>query len=127
MYVSKPVQKVLGYFEVSCIHEDSPKKLWARYSAIGGILKEEFQAYYSSFSRGIAIGIGNVYTLRNPVPLYTLDKSLLAPQGFIYLNTEIFQIIQGLTHQKLKREIMQTSATTSCIEQRETWHCPPHR
>ncbi len=94
MYISNPVRKVFGYFDVSHIDEGSPKKLWARYSVRGGILKEEFQAYYGSSCRGIAIGIGKVHILQNPIPLKTLSKSLSAPQGFAYLTTEVFQIIQ---------------------------------
>ena len=31
MYISNPIRKVLGYFEVSHVDEDSPKELWARW------------------------------------------------------------------------------------------------
>lgn len=95
MYTSKPVQKILGYFDVSYVDEDSPKELWARYNAVGGVLKKEFDAYYASSSRGVAIGIGKVRTLRNPISLRTLGKLLTPPQSFTYLNTEVFQVIQG--------------------------------
>lgn len=95
MYTSKPVQKVLGYFDVSYVDEDSPKELWARYNTVGGILKREFDAYYASSGRGVAIGIGKVCALQNPISLRTLGKLLTPPQSFTYLNTEIFQVIQG--------------------------------
>lgn len=88
VYASSPIQKILGYFEISHIDEGSPRKLWARHRAVGGILYEEFQTYYASTVKGVAIGIGRVFTLRNPVPLKSLSKSLVAPQNFMYLTSD---------------------------------------
>lgn len=94
MYASSPIQKILGYFEVSYIDEDSPKELWARYNAVAGMFQDEFQAYYASFTRGVAIGIGSICALRNPVPLRTLGESLTAPQSFVYLTAEAFEMVR---------------------------------
>jgi len=94
VYASSPVQKILGYFEVAYMDEGSPKELWSRYSAVAGMFQDEFEAYYASATRGIAIGIGNICALRNPVPLRTLGASLTAPQGFVYLADEPFQVIR---------------------------------
>ena len=94
LYASSPIQKILGYFEVSYMDEDSPKELWARYDAEAGMFQDEFEAYYGSSTRGIAIGIGNIYPLRNPMPLRTLSESLTAPQGFVYLVDEAFEMIR---------------------------------
>lgn len=94
VYASSPIKKILGYFEVSHIDEDSPKKLWARYNTIGGIFHKEFWSYYSSSNRGIAIGVGKISVLRNPLPLSTLGKSLPVPQNFMYLTESAFYKIR---------------------------------
>lgn len=94
VYASSPIQKILGYFEVCYMDEDSPKKLWARYNAVAGMLQDEFEAYYAFSTRGVAIGIGNIRALRKPVPLDTLSESLTAPQGFVYLTEEAFEMIR---------------------------------
>lgn len=94
VYSSSPIQKILGYFEVSYVDENSPKELWARYNAEAGMFQDEFEAYYASSTLGIAIGIGNIYPLRNPVPLRRLDESLTAPQGFVYLADKAFEMIR---------------------------------
>ena len=94
LYATNPIKKILGYFEVSHIDEDSPKKLWDRYKKVGGITYEEFKNYYSSSDIGIAIGVGEVYVLQTPVPLSMLTKSLTSPQGFVYITPNDFDKIQ---------------------------------
>lgn len=94
VYASSPIQKILGYFEVCYVDEDPPKELWAHHNAVAGMLEGEFQAYYASSTRGIAIGIGKVCALRNPVSLRTLGGSLTPPQSFVYLTTEAFEMIR---------------------------------
>jgi len=94
VYASSPIQKILGYFEVCYMDVDSPKELWTRYNAVAGMLQDEFEAYYASSTRGVAIGIGNIRALRKPVPLGTLSESLTAPQGFAYLTEEAFEMIR---------------------------------
>lgn len=93
VYASSPVQKILGYFEVSHMDEGSPEDLWERYSSVGGILYEEFQAYYSHSTRGIVIGIGRVWALKEVTPLSTLSSSLMVPQSFMYLKAKAFERI----------------------------------
>jgi len=97
VYASNPVKKILGYFRVSHIDEGSPGDLWERYSSVGKIAHEEFLAYYACSTRGVAIGIGKVCTLRNVIPLSTLDKSLTAPQCFMYLTAKSFERIREYT------------------------------
>jgi len=94
VYASSPVKKILGYFEVSHVDEDSPKKLWGRYNKVGGIFYKQFWSYYSSSPRGIAIGVRKVYALRNPLELSTLGKSLCVPQSFKYLTESAFNKIR---------------------------------
>ncbi len=85
VYASSPVKRVLGYFHVAEIHEAPPAVLWARYADVGGLDRDEFWAYYASTGEGVAIGIGEVRGLVEPLPLSTLGSRMRAPQSFAYL------------------------------------------
>lgn len=95
VYASKPIQMVIGYFQVSHIIEDTPEHLWRRYRSIGGISYEEFRDYYATSEKGIAIEIGNICVFQVPIPISMLDKSLAVPQGFAYLSPEVFKAIHN--------------------------------
>jgi predicted transcriptional regulator len=101
LYASRPIQAVLGYFEVLGICDDSPPKLWSRYSMVAGIERAEFDAYYASTACGVAIEIGHVWSLAEPLPLSALDQSLSPPQGFAYLDADALVIIQSAVSQEL--------------------------
>jgi predicted transcriptional regulator len=94
VYASSPIQRVIGYFDITYIVEDSPADLWARYGAEAGIVQEEFHMYFNSSDRGIAIGIGKVQSLMEPVQLHALGSSLKPPQSFAYLDEGAFKLIQ---------------------------------
>jgi predicted transcriptional regulator len=93
VYASSPIKKIIGYFEVSYIDEDTPEKLWSRYKEVGGIVYEDFKDYYSSSDKGIVIGVGEVCTLSSPLPLSILDQSLTVPQSFSYLSIDALKIL----------------------------------
>ena len=94
VYATSPVRKILGYFEVSYIDEDLPKRLWDRYRKVGGIQRREFQEYYASTACGVAIGIGQICPLAEPIPLSNLDDSISVPQNFAYISSEAFEKLQ---------------------------------
>ena len=94
IYASKPIQRILGYFQVPNIAEDSPEHLWARYHYVSGMRYDEFRNYYASSDKGIAIEVGNIWQLKKPVPISKLDKSIITPQSFAYLTHEIFEMIR---------------------------------
>ena len=94
VYASSPVQKIIGYFEVSHIQEGSPQELWSHYGKVGGASQKEFRAYYALSAQGVAIGVGKICVLQNPLPLTALCNSLTPPQSFTYLNDDIFEMIQ---------------------------------
>ena len=93
LYATKPIQKIVGYFYVRHVAENTPQYLWAHYRSVAGLNYEEFRDYYTSSSKGIAIEIGNTWKFRKPVPLSKLDNSFVIPQSFAYLPVEIFEAI----------------------------------
>jgi predicted transcriptional regulator len=95
LYAGRPVERVLAYFEVLGVRAESPRRLWARYHAVAGIERNEFDAYYESAALGVAIEIGQVWTLPHPLPLSALGGSLSAPQSFAYLNADALDTVQS--------------------------------
>lgn len=95
VYASSPVQRVLGYFAVDYVDEDTPEGLWERYGDGGDIDREAFQAYYLAVDRGVAIGVGKVSQLPNPIPVAALADSLRVPQSFSYLASEAFERLRA--------------------------------
>lgn len=91
VYASKPIQMVIGYFQVLHIIEDAPIHLWSRYKSTGGLGYEEFRDYYRDSASGVAIEVGSVWQFQEPMPISKLDKSLYIPQSFAYLTRGIFQ------------------------------------
>jgi predicted transcriptional regulator len=88
LYASTPVQQIVAYFEVAFIKELTPLGLWRQFRNSGAIEYPEFVEYYRDARTGIAIVVGNVWTLRAPVSLHRLDVRAKAPQSFRYLCTE---------------------------------------
>lgn len=86
MYVTRPVQRILGFFEVSAVHEDTPRRLWHRYSAQGGITRAVFSEYYRQRRRGVAIEVGRVFVLSRPMTLSEVTRNSTPPQSFTYLS-----------------------------------------
>ena len=93
IYATSPIKKVVGYFEVQNIKVAPPKDLWESYSEVSGIEPKFFQEYYKNTSEGVAIEIGNVYQLKLFLSLNYISKSLIAPQSFIYINKDKFELV----------------------------------
>lgn len=89
VYSSSPVQSVIGYFEVDGVTEDDPRALWREHAAEGEIEQPEFEAYYDGTDRGVAIHVGRVHKLADPVPLAWVVPSGVPPQSFIYARAGI--------------------------------------
>jgi len=101
LYASRPVQRILAYFEVSGMCAETPERLWERYHAVAGIERTEFDAYYRSAACGVAIEVGDVWVLSDPLPLSALDVSLSPPQGFAYLDAEALATIRSAAGQQV--------------------------
>jgi predicted transcriptional regulator len=90
MYVTRPVQKIVGYFEVSGVKEGQPSDLWQRYRNVSGLRRDEFETYYRSAKNGIAIEVGSLFLFKHPIALSALGLGTHPPQSFIYLPQSAF-------------------------------------
>jgi len=98
VYASSPMQRIIGYFDVSHVDEDAPAALWERYADRGSITEDELMAYYADCDTGVAIGVGQAVPLAKPVPLRKLKRSLTVPQSFFYLDEKaVDRVLQHAT------------------------------
>lgn len=84
VYATRPVQRVVGYFEVAGITEATPSVLWADHSAAGEIDEDDFRRYYEGAETGVAIHVGRVEALDEPISLGDVVPGALPPQSYRY-------------------------------------------
>jgi predicted transcriptional regulator len=86
IYATAPVMKVVGYFEISEVVRATPRALWGRFGAVGGIGKDDYDTYYGEATQACGVGVARAHALPEPVPLSSLRPDLRAPQSFQYLD-----------------------------------------
>lgn len=86
VYVTKPVGKVIGEFEIDKIIEDNPNAIWEKTKDLAGINKKDFGEYFRSNKKGFAISIKNTVIYPKPLELNELNPKIKsAPQSFMYI------------------------------------------
>lgn len=85
IYATKPIGKVVGWFEVDGIEHCHPNELWARFQSCGGIARDEFDHYYRDRSVGFGIRVRSASRLIKPLELSRATALATAPQSFAYL------------------------------------------
>ena len=89
VYASKPICRIVGYFTIDHVIEDSPSNVWEITHEGSGISKEYFDAYFKSCHTAHAIKIGEVVKLDTPIDPKEVIKNFHAPQNFMYVNYDI--------------------------------------
>lgn len=86
VYVTKPVGKVVGEFEIAEILEDNPIDIWERTKQYSGISKRDYMKYFQDKKTGFAISIKNTTIYKQPLELKELSSAIKsAPQSFMYV------------------------------------------
>lgn len=83
VYVSSPVQRVIGEFEIEKIINHDIDTLWRLTQDFSGITKQYFYKYFENKNEGFAIQIKKVRKFRQPKCLKA-DYNLHPPQSFSY-------------------------------------------
>lgn len=86
LYSTNPIMAVTGIIEVDDVQYDSIPSLWRRFSAVGFINKQDFDAYYYGKSTGTAIRIKRHFRFEKPVSLSCFHEITRPPQSYAYLN-----------------------------------------
>jgi predicted transcriptional regulator len=86
VYVTRPIGKIVGEFDISEIIYDEPNLLWNRTQEFAGITKEFVETYFRGRERGFALAIGDVRKYDEPISPDNIIKNFTPPQSFIYLD-----------------------------------------
>ena len=85
IYATKPIMKIVGFFEVTEVERASPENVWERYGELGSTDEQFFFDYYGSRDCAVAISIGEVTELDRPLSLPEVYEGMRPPQSFRYL------------------------------------------
>lgn len=86
VYVTKPVGKVIGEFEITEIIEGDPIAIWEQTKKYSGIDKKSYMEYFKDNKKGFALAIKNTILYQEPLDLYEVDPKIkTAPQSFMYI------------------------------------------
>jgi predicted transcriptional regulator len=86
VYVTAPVSKVIGEFDIDDIIALEPECLWEETQEYSGISKEFFDAYFEGRPTGFAIKIGKTHIYKEPLELKADFNVKAAPQSFVYVD-----------------------------------------
>ena len=99
IYVTSPERVLRGGFRVDQIWEGTPEEIWKEVSALAGIDRSHFDAYYRGSAVAYALGIADVWELEAPIRLRELRDSLghfVVPQSWRYVKAEEAQFFQRI-------------------------------
>ena len=88
IYASKPICKVIGYFTVKRIINDTPSMIWNQTHEHGGITKKLYQEYFKGHTKAYAIEIDKVVKI-DPIDPKKALQGFTAPQNFMYLEDDL--------------------------------------
>lgn len=85
IYVTVPVQRIVGEFRVGGIMSGTPDELWNNTHTIGGINKKDFYTYFQRCDKAHAYIISQLKIYDNPLCLSDLGLKR-APQNYQYID-----------------------------------------
>lgn len=84
VYVTSPVSRVVGEFDVDDIISDTVEGLWRRTRDGAGIDRDSFFKYFAGRPIGYAIVVGSVRRYAQALRL-PADFGIRPPQSFVYI------------------------------------------
>lgn len=91
VYSSSPVKKIVGFFVIDNIIEDTPLHLWNQFKEVGGINEKDFFNYFNEVEKGFSILIKKYKKFEQGIDPADFLENFCAPQSYIYLeeNSEL--------------------------------------
>lgn len=90
IYASKPISRIVGYFTIDHVIDNSPSNVWELTYKNGGISKDYFDAYFKNTHTAYAIKIGEAVKLDTPIDPKEVIKGFQAPQNFMYVDSDLY-------------------------------------
>lgn len=120
IYSSGPVCRIVGFFEIDGLDVASPEELWKRYLPVAGVGAEDFQSYFGSAERGVAIRIGRVFRLSAPMSIESLLVNAHPPQSFCYVDTSVLESLAAAASQLDRHELGEVGKRSRSLRQDRT-------
>ncbi len=89
VYVTRPVSRIVGEFDVDGIIEAAPECLWAETHAHAGITRAFFDAYFEGRDRAFAIRVGEIRRYDTPLVPSDVVENFTAPQSYMYVDDRL--------------------------------------
>ncbi len=86
VYVSAPVKKVIGEFEIEFVLKEKPENLWDITKDFAGINKDFYDKYFEDKDSAYAIKIKKTLKYESPKCLKSDFNIGFAPQSYVYLD-----------------------------------------
>jgi len=88
LYVSSPVQMILGEIKIGKVICDNPTALWRRTGHESGVTEEFFFEYFVGRDKGYAIRINSARRYGKPIDPSDVLDDFRVPQSFAYMESE---------------------------------------
>lgn len=85
IYASTPIRRIVGFFTIDKVIEDTPSNIWLKTHKEGGITKEFLDEYFSNCHTAYAIKIKSTIQFTEPIAPQTVLDNFRAPQSFMYV------------------------------------------
>lgn len=89
-YSSTPRKKIVGYFIISRVVEDTPSNLWRLSRLDSGLSRNEFFQYFQGKNYGYAIEILKYVQFKVAIDPYKIKNTFSPPQSFQYFDLQSF-------------------------------------
>jgi predicted transcriptional regulator len=89
VYVTQPVGKIIGEFDVAGVIAATPDGLWEQTSAFAGISREFFDSYFEGRESAYAIEVAAVRRFAQPIEPGTRIENFTPPQSYMYVSDDL--------------------------------------
>jgi len=100
IYSTSPVKKIIGVFDASIIHQDSPHRIWDMFGTYSGISEGEFFQYFRGCEIAYAIEIRKLVTFEEPQDPSDYFLEFTPPQSYRYFAPQQRFLPIGKKHSK---------------------------
>lgn len=96
IYETAPTQLIVGEFELAEHVVATPAKLWKKYSPVGGIDADGFDAYFAGHERAVGLRVSSSTAYARGVALTELTPAPAVPQSFSYVDSDTLARVRAL-------------------------------
>lgn len=89
VYVTRPVGKIVGEFDIGGILTEAPDALWNMTHSHAGISREFFDSYFEGRVSANAIEVAEVRRFATPLEPSVMIENFTPPQSYMYVSDAI--------------------------------------